>query len=252
LQLSNPDNFPKNLDLGTIHQPGAGAIGSSFVLLLALTQWKSVIHVIDYDLVEGHNCPVSLLFCEDHVGSKKVNVCFNHVKNPSIQLVPHGTSFRDFVETGAFKKNTPDLILAFANEENIWLDIQNELPPLSYHAATTQTWGINFGRHIPLKEYCLVCRFERRFNHQLATECGAGVVSVDDNGRETMGMLPFLPTAAATLVLADLAKLSIGVFPVNENVIEFSMRNTKGSFLKYQGHLCLVLFAGTMKSTCIP
>ncbi len=36
-------------DFGHIHQPGCGAVGSSFNYLLALTDWSGSIDLIDFD-----------------------------------------------------------------------------------------------------------------------------------------------------------------------------------------------------------
>jgi hypothetical protein len=124
--------------------------------------------------------------------------------------------------------------LCFANERNIWLDVGYQLPPLSYHATTTKNWGINFGRHIPLKEYCLVCRFQSEINHTMTTGCAEGVVGVYKSTQQAeLGMLPFLPTAAAALVLADMAKLSRKDFPLSDNFVQFSFRAANTSFLHY-------------------
>ena len=105
---------------------------------------------------------------------------------------------------------------------------------IAFHATTTKNWGINFGRHIPLKEWCLVCRFESEIKNTMIPTCAVGVVQIDSQLKEILGMLPFLSTAASVLVLADLAKLSLDGYPVNKDFIQFSMRSIEGVFITYQ------------------
>ena len=159
--LSNPGSFSENLDLGIAHQVGCGAVGSSFIYLLSLLNWKVDLHIIDYDEVQDHNCPTSLIFSEENgiLGDKKAEICKKFISPGPLNVVPHIGDYKEFIDSGKYKESMPDLILCFANERNIWLNIVHELPPLNYHATTTRNWGINFGRHIPLKEWCLVCRF---------------------------------------------------------------------------------------------
>lgn len=237
--LSNPDNFPESLNLGTVHQIGAGAVGSSFLYLLALTNWTVDMCLIDYDEVQIHNCPTSLIFSDVDAENniKKIDACQSFLQNTGITLKPFDSDYKVFINDGKYSQDLPDAILCFANEKNIWLDIQQALPPLTYHSTTTKNWGINFGRHIPLKEWCIVCRFESELNHHMTAKCAEGDINANPGiDKEILGMLPFLPSVAAILVLADLAKTASQDYPLNENFIQFSMKTNNGSFLKYQNY----------------
>jgi hypothetical protein len=119
------------------------------------------------------------------------------------------------------------------NERNVWEDVQYDLPPLCFHATTNKNWGVNFGRHIPVKEWCLICRFENDLHKKKEIEfgCSAGVIKNENTGEETIGMLPFLSATSALLVLVDLAKLSLQDYPVNYNFLEFSFVTRQGLFV---------------------
>jgi hypothetical protein len=237
-QLYNPQYIPQP-NLGRIHQVGCGAVGSSLDFLLPLTDWQSELFMIDFDKVEFTNCNRSLCLNPfDVIQQKyKVDVCSETLKTSRMQPVPFVGSYGQFVSKGYFLDNPPDIILCLANEQNIWSCIQHNYPPLVLHATTTQNWGLNFGRHIPLKEWCILCRFGDEVKHEFTPECSTGHIEVEGNRNQSaLGALPFLSTSAAILVLSELAKLGKSEYPVTENFITFSMKIPKSSFLKIQRH----------------
>ena len=236
--LSNPQ-YHSELDLGRIHQVGCGAVGSSLNFLLSLTDWQAELFLIDYDKVDFTNCNRSLCLNPFDVVHKKykVDVCSEIPKSSRLQSVPFVDSYNEFVSIGYFLDNPPDIILCLANEQNIWSSIQHNYPPLVLHATTTRNWGLNFGRHIPLREWCIMCRFGDEVTHEFTPECSTGHLEVTGNKNESaLGVLPFLSTTGATLILSELAKLGKSEYPVNKNFIQFSMKTPKGSFVQMQRH----------------
>ena len=157
--LKNP-LLKTEIDLGIVHQVGCGAIGSSLSFMLGLTDWNFNISLIDFDEVKFQNCSSSLVFTyEDATQRKfKTKTCETLLLQLGKQNVrTFEIDYRRFLEDQASKA---DLILCLANENSIWSTIQNNYPPIVMHATTNKNWGTNFGRHLPLKEWCIMCRFE--------------------------------------------------------------------------------------------
>jgi len=233
-KLKNP-KYTSNFDFGRICQIGCGAVGSSLNFLLSLTDWKGEITLIDYDSVDYPNCSSSLSFNEhDAVNKKKkIEVCQNILQTKNLTKITFDGSFSDYVSKGKYLDNPPDLILCLANEKNVWADIQYNFPPIVFHATTTQNWGINFGRHIPKKEWCIMCRFSNEIDHKFTPPCGEGVINLqDDKTKQILGVLPFLSPASAVLVLAEMAKISLVNYPINKNFIDFSLSPPSGISLQ--------------------
>ena len=235
-RLINP-KYDSRLELGRIHQVGCGAAGSSLDFLLSLTDWHSELFLIDFDKVEFTNCNRSLCLNPfDVIQQKyKVDACSETLKTSRMEPVPFIGNYNEVISKGHFLDTPPDIILCLANEQNIWNCIQHNFPPLILHATTTPNWGLNFGRHIPLKEWCIMCRFGNEIEHEFTPECSTGHLEVAGNKNESaLGVLPFLSTASATLILSELAKLGRTEYPVNKNFIGFSMKTHEGSFVQMQ------------------
>lgn len=243
--FTHADNF-KDLELheyspqrgfGKIHQIGCGAVGASLDFLLSLTEWKADIDLIDYDPVSFTNCNRSLAFSAyDAVNAKKkVEACRDLLNSRGISSKPFLGSYDDFLKEHKFLDNPPDLILCLANEQNIWSCIQNNYPPLVLHATTTANWGLNFGRHIPQKEWCIVCRFAKEMTNSFTPICGEGIIGNEaETAAPIQGVLPFLSPAAAVLILAEMAKMNLACYPINKNFIQFSMKTPVAGFQKQQ------------------
>jgi hypothetical protein len=235
IRLMNP-RYESRLELGRVHQVGCGAVGSSLNFLLSLTEWVSELFLIDFDEVDFTNCNRSLCLNPfDVVKQKyKVDVCARVLKSGRIHPVPFIGSYNDFIEKGKALDCTPDIVLCLANEQNIWSCIQHNFPPLVIHATTTPNWGLNFGRHIPLNEWCILCRFGNEIEHEFKPECSTGRIEARNKNESVLGVLPFLSPAGAVLILSELAKLGSTEYPVNKNFIEFSMKSPDGAFLQMQ------------------
>ncbi len=231
--LKNPV-IPMNLDIGNIWQIGAGAVGSSFDFILSLFPVSGSIHIIDYDEVEIHNTSSSLVFsamnAQDNI--KKVSACKHALdSNHSLSVEPiTNKDYSKFMSEIDLDNNYPDLILCFANEKNVWSTIQYNDPPMVLHATTSSNWGVNFGRHIPFDEWCIVCRFGIK-NYEYTPVCSSSSDG-NNNEEEKLGILPFLSPIAAVLVFTELLKQSTGEsidYPKNQNFIQLSLKNIENS-----------------------
>jgi hypothetical protein len=231
-------SYCKNWEFGHVHQPGCGAIGSSFNYLLALTDWKGSIDLIDFDFVDYSNCNRSLPFTAFQAAQKasKVDVCLDVLKtNPELRCRKFLCEYSDYIEQGNFLKPYPDLILCLANQGPIWLNIQHNLPPVVFHATTTPNWAVNFGRHIPKKEWCILCRFsnEAKLLHRFTPKCGKGAIVKEKGEEPILGVLPFLSFMGAIFILAEMAKMPFPDYPQTPNFLEFSFITPTGNILAH-------------------
>jgi len=222
---NNPP-IDNNYHFGKILQVGCGAVGSSLDYLFSLMKLHADLSIADFDSVEPPNCSSSLSFTAwDSVTTpltKKVDVCDRVMKSGGIIA----KVFPDPFGAEIYSAVKPDLILCLANEQAIWPAIQYNYPPLVYHATTTPNWGINFGRHIPIKEWCIVCRFGIT-DYKFKPVCSTAVVEVEE--KKILGVLPFLSPGAAIITLAELLKLSLPNYPLNQNFFQFSFKNLPGA-----------------------
>lgn len=229
--LMNP-TVPESLRLGTVHQVGCGAIGSSFDFLLSLIDnVEADLFLIDHDHIEGKNRAASLVFTpvDAAVGNKKVDACAREVSS-LIKVEPYPNDYASFITRGSYREHVPDIILCFANERNIWSTIQHKCPPLTFHATTTKNWGTNFGRHTPHKDWCIMCRFGKEVKPQVSTTCSQGNIS-SDPGKEQLGVLPFVAPASAIIVLSSLFKIENPEYMNTPAFVQFSMRSVDGHFI---------------------
>jgi len=233
-ELANPNNY-KGIDVGRVVQIGCGAVGSSLDYLLSLTRLDGELILIDYDQVEVHNCNRSLSFLANDAfhNKQKVDVCLQLFKSEQIDVIGVTDSFKGYISKGGYLDAPPDIILCLANEQNVWSDIQNNFPPVVLHATTTPNWGINFGRHIPKKEWCIMCRFSKEMENLFIPICGEVEIYKTPKDRPIQGVLPFLSPTAAVLILAELGKMT-NHSPLNKNFIQFSMKQIDPFFLTLQ------------------
>ncbi|MFC4874169.1 ThiF family adenylyltransferase [Negadavirga shengliensis] len=233
-ELKNPI-VNNALNIGKIWQIGAGAVGSSFDFILSLFPVSGSIEIIDFDKVEIPNTSSSLIFTAKHAKTKtsKVEACnealrFNN--NLLVQLNPD-MDYSQFMREIDLEAKYPDLILCFANEKNIWSTIQHNEPPIVLHATTSNNWGVNFGRHIPFEEWCIVCRFGIK-DYEHIPVCSTSSEVGKDKQEEKLGILPFLSPIAAVLVFSEVLKLSMRETldsPMDKNFIQLSMKNVDSS-----------------------
>lgn len=211
---------------GKILQVGCGAVGSSLDYLISLMKLNADLSIADFDSVEPPNCSSSLSFtADDSVTTpltKKVDVCDWVLKSSGVIA----KIFPDPFTGDIYSAVKPDLILCLANEQAVWPAIQYNYPPLVYHATTTPNWGINFGRHIPIEEWCIVCRFGIT-DYKFKPVCSTAVVEIEE--KKILGVLPFLSPSAAVMTLAEVLKLSLDNYPVNQNFYQFSFKNLPGA-----------------------
>jgi len=232
--LSNPP-ISRLLEVGTLHQIGCGAVGSSLDLLFSFLNIKGNIHLIDYDSVSVPNTASSMVFtAKDGLEEiDKVDSCYSFLeKVDGLIPYPHKCDYGTFIKKHDLLNDYPDIVLCLANEKNIWSTIQHNYPPLVLHATTSPNWGVNLVRHIPFQDWCIVCRFGID-EYETIPVCSQAKVDSGGEKEEILGILPFLSTAGAILILSEILRSRIdGYCLTKDNFVQFSFKDTNVGFIK--------------------
>lgn len=81
-----------------------------------------------------------------------------------------------------------------------------------------------------------MCRFAKQIEYEFTPNCGEGEIKPETRAEKPIqGVLPFSSPSAAVLILAEMAKMPLASYPVNEDFIEFSMKKLGLDFLTLQG-----------------
>ncbi|WP_285009621.1 ThiF family adenylyltransferase [Pedobacter faecalis] len=238
--IANPELLT-DLDLGRVHVLGCGAIGSSFAYLMGLVDFSGEILFIDADAgVEIHNTSSSLLFAAtDCDGRTKTEICKSYLLDSKYVVETFDGDYKNFNYNHHSKTQSADVIMCFANDFDIWSTVQNLYPPLVFHATTSRSWGINVGRHIPLKDNCIMCTFKDLARVVFVPKCAEvdlpqrPIKEGSGNDEPHASILPFLSPSAAIIAFSQLIKLNQGKV-VEENSTQFNMSSSGGIFIEDQ------------------
>jgi hypothetical protein len=195
------------IDFGRTLLAGVGAIGSALVYLLDMMNLKGQLTLLDRDQVELSNLNRSPLFDVSHVLARdhKTAVAVRYLSRHDLELrLINGT----WHEHSARIVSEPyDVWVSFTNEDGAWAEVPFQLPPIVLHGTTTSGWGFSAGRHIPRLEDCTLCRMPRP-EAEFRGPCAEGEIESVETSAPVRASLPFLSAASASLVLAELLKLS--------------------------------------------
>ena len=203
--------------LGRTLMVGVGSVGSAILYFLRMVSPTGLLVLVDHDTVKLENLNRSPLFGMRDRDAHKAEVGADYLKGAgmTVQAVPR--SYRDFLSGHPRLEHPFDLLLPLANEDGVRSAIQHNIPPLMAYGTTTGDWGINFGRHIPGREDCLLCRYPTEPDAKLA--CGEGPVTRGAEEKQPDAALPFLSALAGVLAVAELIKLQDIPYPVNHNFL---------------------------------
>jgi hypothetical protein len=200
---------------------GAGAVASNLAYLLLASDVRAEIDVVDHDAVEWLNLDRSAFFGVPDVGRNKAEVLAERLAE-RIAARAHPYTYDDYVRR--FPRSRADLVLPFANEFGVRWAIANSIPPLSIYGTTRGDWGANLGRHIPLVEPCLGCRFGEG-DEQSTFLCATGSLEErPTGGGGNDAALPFLSMGAAVGALSELQKLGHPDYPVNHSFADLDFK----------------------------
>ena len=197
-----------SVDVGNLLLAGTGAIGSALLYILSLAAMQGRMTILDRDCVDTSNLNRSPLFTAAHAAAnlKKTEVAREFIEATGIQVDVVDGTWREHGER--LSRDQFDVWVSLTNEDGAWAEVPFQLPPVVLH-GTTSGWGIAFGRHIPRVEDCTACRLPRP-TAEFRGPCAEGDLPVAESEQPARASLPFLSTAAAALVAAELLKLQQG------------------------------------------
>lgn len=226
-----------SVEIGRILQVGGGAVGSNVLYFLSLLDCQAEISLVDYDSVEVENLDRTLLFGWSDalpVERPKVDAAAERVQDGSLELDPFPGTWDQFVDDRVPDWTDFDVWLPLANENRVRPAMAMSLPPLMLHGSTSRDWGVYLGRHIPLLDYCLHCRFPEE-GREPTLLCGEGKpVSDQGDAQESDQLdpsLPFVSAAAAVLVVGELLKLGCPGYADEPNYVNGNLRGAMGEIL---------------------
>jgi hypothetical protein len=200
-------SIPEELDFGRMLLAGVGAIGSALVYLLDMMKLQGQLTLLDRDRIELSNLNRSPLFDISHVlaDELKTIVAARYLARHELETrVVNGTWHE---HASRIASEVYDVWISFTNEDGAWAEVPFQLPPVVLHGTTTSGWGFGAGRHVPRRDDCTLCRMPRP-EAEFRGLCAEGEIEVEAMAEPKRASLPFLSAASASLVLAELVKLS--------------------------------------------
>jgi len=232
-EAADPGPRLRLVSLGRVLAVGCGAVGSAVLYLLPLAGIRGEFDLVDRDLVQISNLSTAPIYFANHVGEEKVKIVSEYLERSGLVAVAHPLWFDEALSAGRTFVERPDLIIPTANERDARRQIQYQVPPLQIYGTTGRNWDAFLGRHIPLKEDCLACRFPHPHPvGEPALACGSGTLpTLREAEAPVTATLPFLPTAAGVMALAELLKTGLPGYPRNANFACLDFLGTLGHFL---------------------
>jgi hypothetical protein len=245
--------LPQDLSIGRALMTGAGSVASAALFFGDLFGLRAQVDLVDADWIKIENFARSPIFGQAGYGRRKVDVLAERLAGSRLTLRPipawwHEAGLSPMLEGY-------DLVLPLANEHGIRWDLQNLVPPLMVHASTGRNWNVNFARHIPRRDDCLVDRFDG-LHDKPVLRCAEGSIAVE--GLIAVdAALPFLSFISGLLVATDLVRLGLPHYPHTPNFAHYSFRANRfvpqfdargprtGCICKDQGDLFWQLRANT-------
>lgn len=224
--------MPTHIDLGRTQMIGVGSVGSAVLYFLKMLPVVGSLTLIDHDIVKIENLNRSPLFGISSSGQNKSDVGRNYlldVQGLDVQSYP--IKYSEFIRRHGRQLNSVDLLLSLANEDHVRWTIENNEPPLMIYGTTTRDWGLNFGRHIPLQEDCLVCRYPED-GQEVQLVCAEGQIETQAQ-QQIDAALPFLSVLAAALVVSEVIGLQLKGYPFHENFAFIDLKNKLERVIKY-------------------
>ena len=233
----NPNNFgpdmPDIIDIGNSQLVGVGSVGSAFLYFIKMIQCTGTITLIDHDIVKIINLNRSPIFGISNWNHPKVVVGSHYLNESGLIIIPFNGTYDLYIKQHGRKRNDIDILFPLANEEGVRWSIQNNIPPLMIYGTTTRDWGINFGRHIPLIEDCIMCRYPDE-KKDIQYICSGGTIPNKSIKKNIDAALPFLSPLAAALMLSEIVKIQyLNDYPFNENFAYMDLKSNSLKAIKY-------------------
>jgi hypothetical protein len=203
--------FVNEFDIGRVLMVGAGSVGSSAGYCMRLLGLRGRLTIVDADIVEVVNFNRSPTFGKSYFGLNKASALSKFLEGGPITVESHDLWWKEYAGSGAASPGEFDIWLPLANEFGVRPNMAQRVPPLMIQASTSQNWGVNFGRHIPGRDECLIERFAGLPSGS-DFMCAAGEIT-DGAGNKADAALPFLSFFAGLLVAVDIVRLGMTGYP---------------------------------------
>jgi hypothetical protein len=213
-----PAPWPSDMNVGSVLMVGSGSVASAAAYCMRLVAMAGHVAIVDKDVVKIENFNRSPIFGRSNFRLPKAEAVANYLQGSSLKTEALPMWWNDFVSRQQRNSFDFDVWLPLANEFNVRLSMQNNVPPLMIHASTTGNWGINHGRHVPGRDDCLADRFPSGvFKDDLT--CAEGEVRTQETTIDAA--LPFLSLFAGLLIAADLVRAQLPGYPQVPNFAFF-------------------------------
>lgn len=154
-----PSNPPlANVDIGTVHLVGAGAIGNGFLWTMTRAAGiRGELHVVDGEEVDDTNPQRYVLVAAADVGTMKVGIAAR-TTNASLRVVPHPERWGAYLSglSGGWKFDRVAVAVDSARDR---IAVQAALPRVTFN-AWTQAGDLGVSRHeLRDDSACLACLY---------------------------------------------------------------------------------------------
>ena len=218
-----PDDnrWPASLQVGDVLMVGAGSVGSAAAYCMRLGGLSGNMTIVDKDTVKVENFNRSPIFGRQTFGLAKVDSIVSFLQGSSLNAIGVPSWWNEFLKQRDRKALNFDVWLPLANEFGARHSIQHNVPPLMIHASTSADWGVNFGRHIPGRDDCLIDRFPVAVKADDLV-CATGQVAIE--GTVIDAALPFASMFAGLLIAGDLVRAQLPGYPQVYNYAKFDWK----------------------------
>ena len=219
---SNEDDRPDILVAKTLKVllVGAGSVGSATAYFLPRLGFQGFVDTVDQDIVKVENLDRSPIFTVAQVNDNKAEAVTTYLKSKKIGAAFHPVMWNEFLATQPQLLRCHDVWLPLANEHGVRRAMQANYPQLCIQASTGRNWNVNYGRHIPFVDDCLVDRFPEERSVPLA--CAEGKIETA-SGEKADAALPFSSFLAGLFVAAAVIRLALGQERVGDNAAYLSV-----------------------------
>lgn len=229
------DGVP-DIDIGTMLMIGCGAIGSALAYLLPIAAVKTNVVTVDGDDADVTNLNRSPMLAFEDLKTNKAIATARFLRSAGVPAREVPMWFNEALAQQQILMERPDIVVPAANERHVRHAIQHQVPPLMVYGTTSRDWQAFLGRHIPLREDCLACRFPQRERASAPPlRCATGTIATAQAATVSVdAALPFVSTTAAVIALAEMVKLAATGMPQNPNFACIDLRGGLDTVLRDQ------------------
>lgn len=205
---SSSDEDPAR-DLGSILLVGGGAVGSCTAYTVNVCDFVGRFMVIDYDDTKIENFNRSPLCAKSTHNVPKAEAIASSLRAGGSTANAFVGDWNAFVKSGAVAAQRGATVwIPVANERNVRFSIQRNFPPVAVQASTGANWSVNYGRHDPEIDDCVLCRFPVDGASDSGLACATSAIPTTE-GDHVDAALPFASLLTGVLVVAELARRTL-------------------------------------------